>query len=87
MNNELLRHPYTIACIQLVLNCPLTNFTLFYHVKEQSSVENSGSTTKRPGTLSEGEKTTDHMIPPAVTPETHGKEDNEEEEDIGKRKV
>ena len=50
-------------------------------------MENSGSTNKRPGTLSEVEKTTDHAIPSAVTSETHGKEDNEEEEDIGKRKV
>ena len=50
-------------------------------------MENSGSTNKRSGTLSEGEKTTDHMIPPVITSETHGKEDNDEEEDIGKRKV
>ena len=50
-------------------------------------MENSGSKNKRSRTLSEGEKTTDHVISPAATSETHGKEDNDEEEDNGKRKV
>lgn len=50
-------------------------------------MENSGNKNKRSRTLSEGENTTDHAIPPAATSETHGKEDNDEEEDNGKRKV
>ena len=78
--------PYTIACFQLILNCPVTNFTLFDNVKEQSSVDNIESKSKRSQTLSEGEKTADHGISPAATSETHDKGDDDEE-DNGKRKV
>lgn len=78
-----MHHCLHSACFEL----SLTNFTVFDRVKEQCSVENSGNKNKRSRTLSEREDTTDHAIPPAATSETHGKEDNDEEEDNGKRKV
>ncbi|KAJ7392214.1 Transcription factor TFIIIB component B [Desmophyllum pertusum] len=56
------------------------------HINEQSAVECGGSSrNKRLRTLSEGEKNTDHAMPPVAVSDIHDKEDDDDEEDNKKK--